>query len=66
MPSPPSQQFSTHSSLQFVRYVETLDFFNYAKSIMQFYQGWGPPLHGGELHCNFGAIWIRHHGAMDT
>ena len=28
--------------------------------------GMWPPLHGGELHCKFSAIWIRHHGATDV
>ena len=25
-----------------------------------------PPLSGGNLHCKFGAIWIRNHGATDA
>jgi len=28
--------------------------------------GMWPPLHGGKLHCKFGAIWKRHRGATDA
>jgi len=36
-----------------------------AKEILFKFWLW-PPLSGGHLHCKFGAIWIRNHGATDA